>query len=167
MPVKIAKQTKPGRTELWASLGLACFVFLFGLFLPINILRQAYLERDLQINGKTIQASVMAETTCPSKPKPVACHKISYRVQNKEYTGYLVRPDLKTGQRFQVIYAPSQPAFHQPADYHGPAWDEGLQGRFLLTLVLGLVFCGTALLVVKKTWKENWKENWKKTQITP
>lgn len=154
MPVNIAKQTKATRAELFASLGLAGFVFLFGLFLPINILRQAHLERDLQLNGKTIQATVIAETTCPSKPKPVACHKISYQVQNKEYTGHLVRPELKTGQRFLVVYAPSQPAFHQPADYHGAAWDEGLQERFLLTLVLGLVFCSTALLVFNQTWKK-------------
>ncbi|MGE3724005.1 MAG: hypothetical protein AB7I41_00530 [Candidatus Sericytochromatia bacterium] len=154
MPVNIAKQTTATRTELWASLGLASFVFLFGLFLPINILRQAHLERDLQLNGKSIQATVVAETTCPSKPKPVACHQISYRVQDKAYTGHLVRPDLKTGQHIQVVYAPSQPAFHQPADYQGPAWNEGLQGRLLLTLVLGLVFCGTAVLVFKETWKK-------------
>jgi len=152
MPTKLASPTKPTRTELWASLGLAGFVFLFGLFLPINILRQAHLERDLQLNGKTTHATVIAETTCPSKPKPVACHQISYQVQNKVYTGHLVRPELKTGQRFLVVYAPSQPAFHQAADYHGPAWNEGLQGRLLLTLVLGAIFTGTAVYVFRTIW---------------
>jgi hypothetical protein len=82
----------------------------------------------------------------------VACHQISYQVQNKVYTGHLVRPELKTGQRFLVVYAPSQPAFHQAADYHGPAWNEGLQGRLLLTLVLGAIFTGTAVYVFRTIW---------------
>lgn len=142
------------RSELWATLGLGLFVFCFGLFLPLNSLWQSYLLRELQLHGQMIAANVGELTTCPSKPRPVACYEVSYQVGEKIYKNRFARSDLKTGQTFQLLYAPRYPFFHRPADYQEPAWHEGLAGRLLLTGILGLIFSATALGVMLSTWKK-------------
>jgi len=138
----------------WFVTVFAGFVLLFALNLPLNIVRLAWLERDLALNGQPATARVTSEQTCRTKAGPVRCLELEYPVGDKTYRDLNATRTLKVGDSVPLHCAPSDPTvYHLEISPPRAPWNQDLMPRVLLASALGLIFGLAAIAQLVQTWK--------------
>ncbi|PKL75986.1 MAG: hypothetical protein CVV27_12590 [Candidatus Melainabacteria bacterium HGW-Melainabacteria-1] len=137
-------------------LAICLFGLVFGLCLPVSVARHIWLDRDLELNGKTVEAQVVALVSCASKTRTIPCYRLRYTIDGNVYQPKNANSSLKLGQTVKLHYAPADPSLHYLSNL-GPRqpWDQGISSRLLISCGLGLIFAVSGGLGLRAVWHES------------